>query len=77
MFDVDSSVTRFVTCSYQYVFYVLTNSNREDAKFQSLFEEAGLRIVRMELQSGFLRNRTVTLLPVKMYALRPKAQTTE
>jgi protein N-terminal methyltransferase len=50
--------------------------DREDSKFQSLFEEAGLQIVRMELQRGFPATKTVTLLPVKMYALRPKAKDT-
>ncbi|KAK0626183.1 alpha-N-methyltransferase NTM1 [Immersiella caudata] len=47
---------------------------RYDAKFQSLFEEAGLQIVRMEVQRGFPATKAVTLLPVKMYALRPKAK---
>lgn len=49
---------------------------REGEKFQALFEEAGLQIVRMELQRGFPKTRAVTLLPVKMYALRPKSQDT-
>ena len=41
---------------------------RSDQKFQLLFEEAGLKIVKMETQTGFPKS----LFPVKMYALRPK-----
>jgi len=40
---------------------------RTTEKFQSLFKEAGLRVVRTELQRGF----PVGLYPVRMYALRP------
>jgi protein N-terminal methyltransferase len=46
--------------------------NREDRKFQSLFKKAGLRLVRSEIQRGFPETREMTLLPVKMYALRPR-----
>ena len=42
---------------------------REDKKFRALFERAGLVIVRTELQNGLPK----TLLPVRSYALRPKA----
>ncbi|KAK1761431.1 alpha-N-methyltransferase NTM1 [Echria macrotheca] len=45
---------------------------RTDAKFQELFGRAGLDIVRMEMQRGFPVTATMRLLPVKMYALRPK-----
>ncbi|KAK5104718.1 hypothetical protein LTS08_002610 [Lithohypha guttulata] len=41
---------------------------RSDRKWKALFEEAGLKIIKMELQSGFPKS----LYPVKMYALRPK-----
>lgn len=41
---------------------------RSDEKFRQLFEEAGLKIVRTDLQTGFPKS----LFPVKMYALRPK-----
>lgn len=41
---------------------------RTDAKFRTLFKEAGLRIVATEVQKGFPRD----LYPVRMYALRPK-----
>jgi len=41
---------------------------RSDHKFRRLFEDAGLKIVKMEVQSGFPKS----LYPVKMYALRPK-----
>lgn len=43
---------------------------REEAKFQSLFQKAGLRVVRTELQRGFPHTSSVTL-PVRMYALKP------
>jgi len=43
---------------------------REDGKFRVLFEQAGLRIVKMELQKGFPK----VLFPVKMYALKVKVQ---
>jgi protein N-terminal methyltransferase len=46
---------------------VLT-SCRQDEKFQELFERAGLKIVKADLQRGF----PAELLPVKMYAARPE-----
>lgn len=39
---------------------------RSDATFRRCFQEAGLRVVRSELQKGFEKG----LLPVKFYALR-------
>lgn len=45
---------------------------REDKKFLQLFEEAGLEVVRMEVQRGMPVTATMRLLPVKMYALRGK-----
>jgi len=47
--------------------------HREDSKFQALFRQAGLQIVKMELQKGFPTALPQRLLPVKMYALKPKA----
>lgn len=43
---------------------------RSDQKFRDLFKEAGLSIVKAELQTGFPKG--LGLYPVKMYALRPK-----
>lgn len=43
---------------------------RSDQKFRDLFKEAGLQIVKAELQTGFPKG--LGLYPVKMYALRPK-----
>ncbi|KAL8988234.1 MAG: hypothetical protein Q9177_002659 [Variospora cf. flavescens] len=43
---------------------------RTDAKFRRLFEEAGLKIVRTEIQNGFPKH----LLPVRIYALQPQAR---
>jgi protein N-terminal methyltransferase len=43
---------------------------RSDQKFRDLFREAGLQIVKAELQTGFPKG--LGLYPVKMYALRPK-----
>jgi len=77
--EEDSSVTRFVVCllllrAAYGVRVWLTFGNREDSKFQSLFDQAGLRIVKMELQRGFPMTKAVNLLPVKTSALRPKSQ---
>lgn len=41
---------------------------RSDTKWQALFDQANLKVVKMELQTGFPKS----LYPVKMYALRPK-----
>ncbi|KAI9713753.1 MAG: hypothetical protein M1812_006591 [Candelaria pacifica] len=41
---------------------------RTDTNFRCLFQEAGLRIVKTELQSGFPKD----LYPVRLYALQPK-----
>lgn len=41
---------------------------RSDEKWKRCFADAGLSVIRSELQSGFPRG----LYPVKMYALRPK-----
>lgn len=43
---------------------------RTDAKFRALFEQAGLSVVRTELQTGFPKG--LGLFPVRMYALRPR-----
>ncbi len=40
---------------------------RTDAKFQDLFRQAGLRVIKTELQTGFPKG----LYPVRFYALRP------
>ena len=40
---------------------------RTHAKFQELFKEADVRLVRTEIQTGFPKD----LYPVRMYALRP------
>ena len=47
---------------------------REDCKFQSLFEQAGLQIVRTEMQKGIPAKSPRKLLPVKSYALKPKTR---
>ncbi|ETS73123.1 hypothetical protein PFICI_15068 [Pestalotiopsis fici W106-1] len=44
---------------------------RRDDKFRSLFAEAGLAIVRTELQKGFPKSNLGKLLPVRVYALKP------
>ncbi|KZZ89079.1 DUF858 domain protein [Ascosphaera apis ARSEF 7405] len=44
---------------------------RCDSKFRSLFEEAGLKLVLSEIQTGF--PKSFNLLPVRSYALRPIA----
>lgn len=45
---------------------------RSDETFLRLFEEAGMRVVRSELQRGLPETPTRRLMPVKMYALKPK-----
>ncbi len=42
---------------------------RSDQKFRDLFKQAGLLVVKAELQTGFPKG--LGLYPVKMYALRP------
>src|SRR5271156_4754 len=42
---------------------------RSDEKFRAIFEQARLKVVRSELQTGFPKG--LGLYPVKMYALRP------
>jgi protein N-terminal methyltransferase len=49
-----------------------SNVTRTDAKFRSLFEEAGLVVVRSELQTGFPKG--LGLYPVRMYGLKPKEE---
>lgn len=43
---------------------------RSDQKFRDLFQQAGLHVVKAELQTGFPKG--LGLYPVKMYALRRK-----
>ncbi|QGI65133.1 hypothetical protein CEK26_009086 [Fusarium fujikuroi] len=57
---VDSSVTRNHA----------DGEIRTDEGFRAIFEKAGLEIIQAELQKGFPKS----LLPVKMYALKPKGQ---
>ncbi|KAJ5689654.1 Alpha N-terminal protein methyltransferase 1 [Penicillium macrosclerotiorum] len=44
---------------------------RTDAKFKQIFDAAGMNIIKSEIQTGFPKQ--FKLLPVKSYALRPKA----
>ncbi|KAK3951749.1 alpha-N-methyltransferase NTM1 [Pseudoneurospora amorphoporcata] len=44
---------------------------RGEETFQKIFQKAGLKIVRAEFQKGFPQTRTMKLLPVRMYALKP------
>lgn len=41
---------------------------RSDQKFKDIFERANMKVLKMELQSGFPKD----LYPVKMYALTPR-----
>ncbi|KAL2132110.1 hypothetical protein VTI74DRAFT_4199 [Chaetomium olivicolor] len=43
---------------------------REDGSLRRIFGEAGLRLVQVELQKGF-QTSGMSLLPVRMYALKP------
>lgn len=44
---------------------------RTDAKFRQIFAAAGMDVIKSEIQTGFPKQ--FKLLPVKSYALRPKA----
>lgn len=44
---------------------------RGEATFQKIFQKAGLKVVKAEFQKGFPQTRTMKLLPVRMYALKP------
>lgn len=44
--------------------------NRDDVKFRDIFKEAGLRLVRTDLQRGIPQNASKKLLPIRMYALK-------
>lgn len=48
----------------------LTRQNREDKSFRSIFQRAGLQVVRTELQKG-LPEAPIKLFPIRMYALKP------
>ncbi|KAJ5120366.1 uncharacterized protein N7515_009754 [Penicillium bovifimosum] len=43
---------------------------RTDAKWRQIFEQAGMQVVKSELQKGF--PTALNLMPVQFYALRPK-----
>ncbi|ELQ34011.1 hypothetical protein OOU_Y34scaffold00824g4 [Pyricularia oryzae Y34] len=45
---------------------------RKDSKFRNIFCQAGLRIIRTELQRGLSAGSPRKLLPVRMYALKPR-----
>ncbi|KAJ4403104.1 hypothetical protein N0V85_005176, partial [Neurospora sp. IMI 360204] len=44
---------------------------RGEATFQKVFQQAGLKVVKAEFQKGFPQTKTMKLLPVRMYALKP------
>ncbi|KAK3325987.1 alpha-N-methyltransferase NTM1 [Apodospora peruviana] len=44
---------------------------RGDAKFLSIFKQAGLKVAKAELQRGLPQTQALTLFPIKMYALKP------
>ncbi|KAM5374233.1 hypothetical protein ACJZ2D_006558 [Fusarium nematophilum] len=46
---------------------------REDEKFHSLFKQAGLELVKTDMQRGFPVVGNRQLLPLRMYALRPES----
>ncbi|OHE98509.1 hypothetical protein CORC01_06130 [Colletotrichum orchidophilum] len=52
--------------------HVDSSVTREDSKFQALFKQANLRIVRTEMQKGLPKVPQRKLLPIKMYALKPQ-----
>ncbi|KAH7121903.1 alpha-N-methyltransferase NTM1 [Dactylonectria estremocensis] len=50
---------------------------REDEKFRQLFQQAGLQLIKTELQHGFPVVRNQQLLPLRMYALKPESGLTQ
>lgn len=67
--EIDSSVTRFASLQHTGRFpgYDLTKrGSRTDNKFRALFKQAGLRIIRTEVQKGL----PAQLYQVRSYALR-------
>lgn len=43
---------------------------RTDTKFRQIFNDAGMEVIKAELQKGF--PKSLNLMPVQFYALRPK-----
>lgn len=67
--EIDSSVTRFASLQHtgRLPDYDLTKrGSRTDNKFRALFKQAGLRIIRTEVQKGL----PAQLYQVRSYALR-------
>ncbi|KAK7967602.1 uncharacterized protein PG986_001879, partial [Apiospora aurea] len=48
-----------------------SSQTREDSKFRKLITQAGLRIIKTDLQKGLPTVSSRKLLPVRMYALKP------
>jgi len=63
----DNSVTRYVTWRMRMYFLIHC---RCDENFRDLFREAGLKLVKTELQNGLPK----VLFKVRMYALQPVKQ---
>lgn len=69
--EIDSSVTRSTSppLSLNHIYHDLTihgGDIRTDSKFRALFKQAGLRIIRTEVQKGL----PAQLYQVRSYALR-------
>jgi protein N-terminal methyltransferase len=68
--EIDNSVTRYLsfrTTGRRSILNLANICNRLDSKFREVFEQAGLKIKRTELQKGFPKD----LYPVRIYALQP------
>jgi protein N-terminal methyltransferase len=68
--DVDSSVTRCADASFSAKATAANRDSRTDRSLRRIFEEAGLRLLQVQLQRG-LNPGGRSLLPVRMYALKP------
>jgi protein N-terminal methyltransferase len=66
--EVDSSVTRYVISRCNSLKARKLNGCRCDQKFRDIFEKAGLRIKKTEIQKGLPKE----LYPVRIYALVPE-----
>lgn len=68
--SLDSTVTRFVWFPEPPPKRRTDACLREDGSYRRIFGQAGLRLVQAELRKGF-QTGGLSLLPVRMYALKP------
>jgi len=67
--EVDSSVTRYACLTGEEWLWLVLISCSTDKKFRDLFQKAGMKIKKTELQKGMPKE----LYPVRAYALQPES----